>query len=265
MATSFGPMSANAEGGSDTTLDAALGGRLRLRQPRHGHRFGHDGVLLAAATSAGAGDHVVDLGSGVGIAGLALARRCGEVRVALIDRDAALVAMAAENAAANGLADRVRAILLDVGASAAAFAAEGLAPGSAQAVMMNPPFNPDARFAPSPDSARRSAHVAGDNLLSAWVAGAERLLAPGGALTAVWRADGVADVLAALVGPFGGVTALPVYPRPGADAIRVLVRARKGSRAPFRLGPGVLLNGDDGRPTAEAEAILRGGEALPSP
>ena len=33
---------------AETTLDAALGGRLELRQPRRGHRFGHDALLLAA-------------------------------------------------------------------------------------------------------------------------------------------------------------------------------------------------------------------------
>ena len=34
---------------ADTTEDAVLGGRLILRQPRRGHRFGHDAILLAAA------------------------------------------------------------------------------------------------------------------------------------------------------------------------------------------------------------------------
>ena len=48
---------------------------------------------------------------------------------------------------------------------------------------------------------------------------------------------------------------------PDAPAIRVLVRARKGSRAPLALLPGLMLNDADGKPTAEAEAILRGGAA----
>ncbi|MFZ0609349.1 MAG: methyltransferase, partial [Xanthobacteraceae bacterium] len=43
-----------ADGGA-TSDDAALGGRLMLRQPRRGHRFGHDSILLAAATLAHAG------------------------------------------------------------------------------------------------------------------------------------------------------------------------------------------------------------------
>ena len=36
----------------ETSEDAVLGGRLRLRQPLAGHRVGHDAILLAAATAA---------------------------------------------------------------------------------------------------------------------------------------------------------------------------------------------------------------------
>ena len=35
--------------GIETTDDAVLGGRLRLLQPKRGHRVGHDAILLAAA------------------------------------------------------------------------------------------------------------------------------------------------------------------------------------------------------------------------
>src|SRR5205085_9171441 len=70
-------------------------------------------------------------------------------------------------------------------------------------------------------------------------------------------------VLAALGGHLGGIAVLPVHGRAGTPAIRVVVRARKGSRAPLALLPGLNLNDEAGRPTAEAEAVLRGAEALP--
>ena len=57
-----------------------LGGRLRLRQPLSGHRVGHDAILLAAATGGRAGELAVDLGAGVGAAGLALAARVAGAR-----------------------------------------------------------------------------------------------------------------------------------------------------------------------------------------
>jgi len=61
---------------------------------------------------------------------------------------------------------------------------------------------------------------------------------------------------------FGGVAILPVHPRPGAAAIRILMCAIKGSAAPLSVLPGLWLNRDDGRPSAEAEAVLREAGAL---
>jgi tRNA1(Val) A37 N6-methylase TrmN6 len=245
---------------AETSEDAVLGGRLTLRQPLRGHRVGHDAILLAAATSARSGEHAVDLGTGVGGAGLALARRIAGVAVTLVDIDPALTALAAGNAERNGLSDRVRAICLDAEAPAAAFAAAGLAPESAACVLMNPPFNVAQQ--PSPDPARRTAHAASDDTLCQWLRTAARLLRADGGVSLIWRADGLADVLTALGKDFGAITVLPVHPKPGAAAIRVLVRATKGSRAPLKLLPGLLLADADGKPTATAEAVLRKGEAL---
>ncbi len=242
------------------TEDAVLGGRLVLRQPLRGHRVGHDAILLAAATVAQSGQHAVDLGSGAGGAGLALARRIEGLNVTLVDIDPALTELAAGNAQRNGLSDRVRAVRLDVELSAADFIVAGLPPGSAACVLMNPPFNVVQQ--PSPDQARRLAHAATEGTLERWLRTAARLLRADGVVTLIWRADGLADVLAALANDFGAIAVLPVHPKPGAAAIRVLVRATKGSRAPLALLPGFLLADADGKPTAVAEAILRNGEAL---
>src|SRR5437588_11142952 len=111
----------------DITEDAFLGGQLRLRQPKSGHRAGHDAMLLAAATPARSGDRVVDLGAGVGAAGLAVAVRVGDAAVTLVDIDPTLVAIATENILRNRLDTRARAVLLDVAASADGFGARRLA------------------------------------------------------------------------------------------------------------------------------------------
>jgi tRNA1(Val) A37 N6-methylase TrmN6 len=245
---------------AETSEDAVLGGRLVLRQPLRGHRVGHDAILLAAATSARSGDHAVDLGSGVGGAGLALARRIAGVAVTLVEIDPALTALAAGNAERNDLSDRVRAVCLDVEASAADFTAAGLAQESAACVLMNPPFNVAQQ--PSPDRARRLAHAASATTLELWLRTAARLVRDDGVVTLIWRADGLAEVLAALNKDFGAITVLPLHPKPGAPAIRVLLRATKGNRAPLVLLPGFLLADADGEPSAAAEAVLRKGEAL---
>jgi tRNA1(Val) A37 N6-methylase TrmN6 len=245
----------------ETSEDAVLGGRLRLRQPLKGHRVGHDALLLAAASGGRAGEHAVELGAGVGAAGLALAARVPGLTVTLVEIDAALSRLAAENARLNRLDGRVRAVACDA-EDLDALTAAALGAGGADRVLMNPPFRDASRHNVSPDARRRLAYAGAPGLLQRWIASAAWLLKPGGVLTLIWRADELEQVLGALADAFGGLVVLPVEPRDGAAAIRVLVRAVKGgTAAPVRL-PALVLNDAQGRPTQGAEAVLRGGQSL---
>ena len=172
----------------ETSEDAVLGGRLRLRQPRRGHRVGHDAILLAAVTEAKAGEHAVDLGAGVGAAGLALAVRVEGLTVTLVEIDEGLCALANGNARLNKLDGRVRALAADAG-DPQALAAASLKGASVDRALMNPPFHDARRTNVSPDPVRRLAHVGEPGLLPRWVASAAILLKPRGVLTLIWRAD----------------------------------------------------------------------------
>ncbi|WP_315718819.1 MULTISPECIES: tRNA1(Val) (adenine(37)-N6)-methyltransferase [unclassified Bradyrhizobium] len=240
--------------------DAVLGGRLRLRQPASGHRAGHDAILLAAATAARPGDRVVDLGAGVGTAGLAVATRVDGIRLVLIERDPDLAGLARDNARANDL--RAEVAVLDVAADAAAFAAMGLGPDSIDVVLMNPPFHDAARHRASPDAARAAAHMATAATLEIWTRAARRMLKSGGVLTLIWRADGLGEVLAALGRGFGSLAIQPVHGQAGKPAIRILVRAVKGGRAPTRIWPGLMLNEATGVPNEDVLRVLEGQGAL---
>jgi tRNA1(Val) A37 N6-methylase TrmN6 len=242
--------------------DALLGGRLRLRQFEAGHRFGHDAVLLAAACPGRPGERAADLGAGVGAAGLALAARVEGIQVTLIEIDAALAALARENVQINDLADRVEVVTLDVLASAKAYAAAAIPRGSLARVLMNPPFNDPRCLRHSPQAGRRLAHVGDRATMAAWVRAAAILLRASGTLTLICRADALDDVLQSLSPLFGGAVVLPIHPGPGKAAIRVIVTASKGSRGKLALLPGFILNDEAGRPSPEAEAVLRRGAAL---
>lgn len=245
---------------AEITEDAFLGGKLRLRQPRRGHRAGHDAVLLAAATAAQAGERVVDFGAGVGAAGLAVATRVRGIELTLVEIDDALADLARDNAALNRLAARVA--VLDVAAPAQAFVAAGLPPDSADRVLMNPPFNRPSRHQASPDSVRRAAHEGTEATLEVWVHAARRLLKPNGTLTLIWRADDLADVLAALGRGFGGIVILPVHPTSKASAIRILVKAIKGDSALLVILPGLVLNDAAGTTIPDIQAVLNGDAVL---
>jgi tRNA1(Val) A37 N6-methylase TrmN6 len=241
---------------TEFTEDAFLGGQLRLRQRRSGHRAGHDAMLLAAATPAQAGDRVVDLGAGTGAAGLAVARRVAGIKLALVEIDAALAALAHGNAVSNAIAADV--IVLDVSSGAEAFAAAGLSPDSVDVVLMNPPFNDPARHRASPDRARASAHVATAATLENWVHAARRILKSGGVLTLIWRADGLTEVLAALGRGFGSLAILPVHGDVKTPAIRVLIRAIKGGKAPTQMQAALMLNDESALPNKQVQEILAG-------
>jgi tRNA1(Val) A37 N6-methylase TrmN6 len=245
----------------ETTEDAFLGGALRLRQPKFGHRAGHDAMLLAAATSARPGDRVVDFGAGVGAAGLALAKRVAGLEVVLVEIDERLAALARENAATNAIEAEV--IALDLVSSAESFAAAGLLPDSVDVVLMNPPFNDAMRHRPSPDKSREVAHVADAATLKDWVHAARRILKSGGVLNLIWRADALSEVLATLDRGFGSLAVLPVHGDRATPAIRVLIRAIKGGRAPTRICAGVMLNDESGLPNKQVQEILAGRGNLP--
>jgi tRNA1(Val) A37 N6-methylase TrmN6 len=245
----------------ELTEDAFLGGQLRVRQLKSGHRAGHDAVLLAAATAARPGDRVVDLGAGTGVAGLAVARRVAGIDLVLVEIDAALADLARANADVNAIHTDV--IVLDVEADAAAFTAAGLAPDSVDAVLMNPPFNDPARHRVSPDTARGIAHMATATTLSKWVHAARRILKSRGTLTLIWRADGIAEVISALDHGFGSLQVLPIHGDAQGPANRILVRATKGGRAPTQILPALMLNDEQGVPNKRVQDVLAGKESLP--
>jgi tRNA1(Val) A37 N6-methylase TrmN6 len=256
-ATNCGPMTDPGE----FTEDAFLGGQLRLRQPKSGHRAGHDAMLLAAATPARSGDRVADLGAGVGAAGLAVARRVAGIKLLLVEIDAVLAELARSNAAANAIAADV--IVLDVTSAAGVFAAAGLLPDSVDVVLMNPPFNDPARHRASPNKARVSAHVATAATLESWIHASRRILKSGGVLTLIWRADGLADVLAALDRGFGSLAILPVHGDAATPAIRVLIRAVKGGKKPTEMQAALMLNDELAVPNKQVQEILAGKGILP--
>ena len=238
------------------TEDALLGGRLRLRQPAEGFRAAIDPVLLAAAADASDGDRALDLGCGLGTAGLALALRVPGVRVTGVDIDPAMVALARDNAGLNGLAARVEALEGDVRSHG--FADHDL-------VLCNPPFLEPEAGTRSGHAGRDRAMKEGEAQLDDWVRAALSALRPQGQAVFIHRADRLDALLGRLSGPAGAIEIFPLWPsvEPRRPAKRVIVRARKGRRSPTRLLPGLVLHRAGGGYSAAAEAVLRGLEPLP--
>ncbi|GAB4286184.1 MAG: methyltransferase [Roseovarius sp.] len=243
------------------TCDEFLGGRLRILQPAGGYRAGIDPVLLAAGVPARAGQSVLDLGCGVGVATLCLGRRVPGLRLAGLELQPDYADLARRNAVANGIALEV--VTGDLTAMPASLRARRF-----DHVIANPPYFDARRRTAAADPGRETA-LAGETPLAAWVAQAARRCAPGGHVSMILAAERLPELLEHAARHLGSLELLPLVPRPGGLARRVLLRARKGGRAPLRLHHGWVLHrgtrhetdGDDY--TAQTQAILRAGAALP--
>lgn len=238
--------------------DKFLMGRLRLLQPVKGYRAATDPVLLAAACPARAGESVLDLGCGAGAAGLCLATRVPGVVLAGLEVQPEYADLARRNADRNGVAMEV--VEGDLTAMP-----KGLR-RDFDHVIANPPYY-DAGGSPSPVAGRdRAVRVA--TPIAAWVAAAGARLRPGGWLTMIFATPCLPEALAALAPKLGSAAVLPLEPRVGRAPPRVILQARKGGRAafrllaPFTLHAGAAHDGDRESYTPWAQDVLRNGADL---
>lgn len=252
-----GPTAAPAAAPADCREDRLLGGRVRLGQPAVGYRVAIDPLLLAAAVPAQPSESLLELGCGSGAASLCLLARVPACRVVGLELQPEMARLARANAALNGRAESFRVLDGDLLAPPAELEA------AFDQVFMNPPYQAAGATRPAQHAGRGLAHHEGAARLADWIAAGLGRLRHKGRLTLIHRADRLDDILAALAGRAGGVAVLPLWPYAGRPAKRVIVQARKGSRAPLTLLPGLALHEAGRRYSAAAEAILNEAAALP--
>lgn len=244
--------------GAGRREDGFLGGRLRLAQPAQGYRAGADAVMLAAACPARAGQSVLELGCGAGVALLCLGARVPDLALTGLELQSGYADLARQNARANAIPARI--LEGDLGQMPAELRGE-----SFDHVIANPPYFLAGTVAP--DSGRGTArHEA--TPLDDWISAGLRRLRPRGELTLIQRADRLGAILSALGDKAGAIKILPISARAGREAGRVIVTARKGARTPLRLLSPFILHANpshstDGEDLTEAaQAVLREGAAL---
>ncbi len=250
-------------GPRETLTDAFLGGRLTLTQPARGHRLGTDAALLAAAAPAAFTGLGLDAGAGAGGAGLALALTRPGAEVGLIENDPFMAGLARVNIAQNGLNRRCFVAEADL-LSPSSRAAAGLGSETAQLVLTNPPYLDPSSARLSPDPQRRRAHAMSAEVpggLAAWIEACFALLAPRGVLIMIHRPEALSHLLQSMGARSGAITVLPIYPREKSEAVRILVRAKKGSRAPLSIAAPLVLHSGGGF-TPLADALHRGAAVI---
>jgi tRNA1(Val) A37 N6-methylase TrmN6 len=239
------------------TENRLLGGRIQLIQPRHGYRVAIEPVLLAAAVPATAGERVLDLGAGVGAAALCLAARVPGVTVSGLEADPQLVRLAFAGAERSQLGDRILFTVGDILNASRLLKAE-----SYDHAMANPPFIAMGTGRVPKHAGKAAATVESGPTLDDWVRVAAAMVRRGGTVTVIHRADRLDAALSSLAGRLGAITMCPLWPNASRPAKRIILAARKGSAAPLRLLPGLVLH-ENGAFSAEADAVLRHAKALP--
>ncbi len=238
----------------ETTAGTLLGGRVAYEQPRLGYRTGIEPVLLAASVPAQAGERVLEGGTGAGAGLLCLAARVPGIIGLGVERDAALAALARQNAAANGFTDITIAEsdLLDFPTGP-----------PIDHAMANPPWHQVDSTAASNE--RRDAAKRGrPGLIAAWSQALGRRLRHHGTLTLIIPARATAESLGALgAAGCGSLALLPLWPMAGREARIVLVRGVRGGRGGTRVLAGLTLHAGPLGYTSVAEAVLREGATLP--
>jgi tRNA1(Val) A37 N6-methylase TrmN6 len=241
-----------------TTKDLFLGGQLTLTQPSTGYRAGSDAVLLAAAVAAGPGDRVLDMGCGVGTAGLCLAQRLAGIRLTGIDADPALLALARQNATQNGLADEVSFLDVDViGGVPDDFV------GGFDHVMANPPYFAAGQAQISPDPQRARARSDPAENLTAWVRFAVACLTIAGRLVFIHRRERAEEIATLLADSDCRPHIVPLIARPGRPPKRVLISAARANKGAATWADPLVVHDQTGAYSALFEGVLRHGQALP--
>jgi tRNA1(Val) A37 N6-methylase TrmN6 len=245
----------------ELTRDAFLGGRLQIRQPAKGYRAGVDPVLLAASVPARAGQSVLELGCGVGVASLCLGWRVPGLALAGLEVQAQYAALARRNAVENG-------VDLEVVEGDLTAMPEAVRQRQFDHVIANPPYFLRSDSVKANDRGRERA-LGEVTPLADWVTESVRRVAPLGYVSFVQRAERLPELMTLMAVGLGSLQLLPLVARVGREAQLVLVRGRKGGRAAFRLhgavvmhaGPVHLEDGDDYAP--RVRAVLRHGASLP--
>ena len=254
---------------TETTKDHLLKGRVTFHQPAIGYRTAIDTVLLAASVNAKPGDKVLDMGCGVGGAMLALGARVGAsvgasvdgVLIDGIEIQPQLVGLAKTNILENKLDGSLRVFEGDI-----ANPPKGVVSGGYDFVMANPPFMDAGRGNPPPGEMKRTANFEGDADLATWLGAGLKLVKRKGTVVIIQRADRLGHIMAAIDSQLdangegaGDAIILPIHPRAGMPANRVIVSFRRGVKTPVTLLEGIAVHTEGEGYTDLLEDVLDGG------
>lgn len=240
----------------NANLIHVLNKSLALQQIEGGFRTSTDSVLLGAACPAKTGDSILDLGCGVGSAGLCVLYRVDGSILTGIDIQDDHVQVATQNAQLNDMEDRACFVCSDI--------RDEHDIGTFSHVISNPPYKEAGAHIPSPSNKKALAMGHQDEALTLqdWITCAWKHIKGQGSLTMIHEAEKTDDIIHNLYSVkggrrFGNVEIFPIYSKFEEPANRVIIRAWKHRKSGTILHFGIIMHQADGIYTKEAEDVLR--------
>jgi len=222
----------------DESVDDFMDGRLRLIQSKAGYRFSIDAILLSEFVTIKKGDTVVDLGTGCGIIPLVLLLT-RSVRYAVgLEIQGYLAGQSGRNAMINGFSGYMGVIRADI-------RQPPLRPGSADAVVCNPPYRKKESGRINPDQqraiARHEIRASLEDILDA----SRHILRAKGRLAMIYPVERLVDLMSRMrKHGLEPKRMRIIYPEMGSEAKLAMIEAALGGRSGLKILPPLLEQGD---------------------
>ena len=247
-------MNQSDEKSSEFTEDVIYDGELTLVQPKSGYRFALDSLLLGDFARVKPEQRVLDLGTGVGVVALTLARRMGRGVIFAAEIQSRLAACARQNVRRNDLTSLIEILETDW----TDLVLERLG-GRVDHVTCNPPYRELGAGRLPPDQEETIARHEMKGSLADAARVAADLLLPGGRLSIVYPAARLTTALTRLrAAKLEPKRLRLVHTRPDRKARMALVEARFQGGEELEVIPPLIIYDQGEVYSKEAEAILQG-------
>ncbi len=243
---------------SDVTCDSFLGGGVLLYQPQKGYRAGIDAVFLSSCVHPKEGQSILDVGAGIGTAGILLLVREKEslpFYMVALEKEEELSEISQRNAVLNHVASFFTACANDLKNIPSEIREK-----SFDHVMTNPPFFEGTMV--SPNVLKAQSNHPSSVSFEDWIDFCIKRLKPFGTLTLIIPPQRLPQVLRVCSDRVGDLQVFPLWQRAETPAKRLLIQGIKGRKSPLKLLRGLVLHESTHVFTPEARAVLWDGKRL---
>lgn len=240
------------------STDTIYNGRISFIQPLKGYRIAIDPLLLAATTQPKHNEKWCEFGAGTGAISLATCFRNQDCDFSLlaIEKDPSLFDLFIQNIKNNHFEDKIQPQNVNIEELTKLYAVNYF-----DHIIMNPPYYEHGKI--SDIENKQSANHTPLQDLETWLHTAFALLKHKGYVSLIFDQKRLHELLKIIfMREWGDITCLPLHPKQGREAHRVIIRLRKGVKSPMRFLPGIVLHHEDDRFTEFVYHVINEGQTI---